>query len=100
MLSAFSLGTFIHKFTILVINAAVHSAILALANNYNIFFFNFYFPSYIVTATIKGKKKKRKKKCLYNPDSNPGPFGYISYMLPTELRRKTYWTISILACLI
>ena len=27
MLSAFSLGTFIHTFTILVINAAVHSAI-------------------------------------------------------------------------
>ena len=86
MLSAFSLGTFVHKFTILVINAAVHSVILALANTI-IFSFFFLFSKLYFHSDDKRKKKKRKKKFLYNPDSNSGPFGYISYMLPTELQR-------------
>ena len=62
--AAFSLDTLIRKFTILVLNAAGHFAILTFANEYNIFFLfpflSFLFLSFIVTGGTKEEIKTRK----------------------------------------
>ena len=63
MWAAFSLGTLIRKFTIVVLNAAGHFASLTFAKEYNIFFsFSFSFISFSKLYCHRGKKEEIKKK--------------------------------------
>ena len=62
-------------------------------------FFSFSFSKLYRHRCEKKKQLRIEKEFLSQPDSNPGPFGFIPYMLPTELQSKTSWTISFLPVL-
>ena len=62
-------------------------------------FFSFSFSKLYCHRSEKKEAIKNRKRMFVLGGLEPRTFGFIPYMLPTELQSKTSWTISFLPVL-